>query len=90
VLKTELLALPEGRGRLARVQKELDDDGTFVRRVDDDDRALLTRWVNDWPHRDHKVLWREIEVGARKLGNRRSGDISGSDLAHRYGVAHRE
>jgi hypothetical protein len=70
VLKTELLALLEGRGRLARVLKELDDDGTFLRRVDDDDRALLKRWVNDWTHRDHKVLWREIEVGARKLGNR--------------------
>ena len=69
-LKTELLALLKGSGRLARVREKLDDDdGAFPRRLDDDDRALLKRWVNDWTQPEHEVLWQEIEAGARKLGN---------------------
>jgi hypothetical protein len=68
-LKTELLALLKGSGRFARVWEELDDDDTFPRRLDDDDRALLKRWVNDWTQPEHEVLWQEIEAGARKLGN---------------------
>jgi hypothetical protein len=74
-LKTELLALLEGRGQLARVQKELDDDGTFLRRLDDDDRALLRRWANDWTHRKYEVLWREIETDARKLWRFNAAEI---------------
>jgi hypothetical protein len=48
----------------------LDDDGTILRRLDGDNRALLRRWVHDWTGREHEILWRGIEAGARELGNR--------------------
>jgi hypothetical protein len=59
VLKTELQAVLKGAGRLAPSLE-----------LDDEDRAFIEKWANEYTDSKHQCLWEKIEADAREQGGR--------------------